>query len=98
MAAGTKAAVSGALQKNAPKRKQDVLIPKGKRLKRRAKPGEEDEEEIGTKIEQSRTQVADIGPTPFTKSLQGTKQPDFLNIDKTKYKIWKPWLPEKTVP
>ena len=74
------------------------MIPKSKRLKRKAKPGEEEEEEIGTKIEQSRTQVADVGPTPFTKSLEGTKQPDFLNIDRTKYKIWKPWLPETNVP
>lgn len=50
-AAGTKAAVSGVLLKNAPRRKQDVLIPKAKRIKRRERPAEEEEGEVGTKIQ-----------------------------------------------
>ena len=48
----TKAGLAGVLASQAPKRKQDVLIPKKKRVQRRMRPVEpEDESEIGTKIE-----------------------------------------------
>lgn len=71
--------MAGVLKTEAPKRKQEVLIPKNKRVQRRMRPKEdgEDSEEIGTKIPQS------------VNSMCLAAQPKFKRED---FKHWKPWV------
>ena len=71
--------MAGVLKTEAPKRKQEVLIPKKKRVQRRMRPKEdgEDSEEIGTKIPQNVT------------SMSLALQPKCKRED---FKHWKPWV------
>lgn len=77
-----KAALKGVLASSAPKRKQQVLIPKNKRVQRRPRPAQADEsEEIGTQIKPMAMTIASLPA-----------------INKENFKHWKPWLEEQNLP
>ena len=76
------------LTSSAPKRRLEVIIPKNKRVKRKQRPVQDEGPEIGTKIPQTKLQLADQGPTPFTDPKHPFMEKLMMQVDKSQFKHW----------